>query len=244
MSTRPNSIPCSEEEEIARVVPLIQAIRALDSPWANSIPISVDTYRSNVAKLAVQAGASIINDVRGGREAGMLEVMAECGVPVVLMHSRGDSSSMTSKEMTDYGSSGVIAGVQSELAEVVRKARQAGVKEWDIILDPGIGFAKSHDDNLALLRGLPHFTGGGAGEGGGELARYPLLVGASRKGFVGKVIGRSGKEEADQRGWGDAVVNAWCTLFGGKSHGGVAVLRVHDVRGAKESVRMAEALRG
>jgi dihydroneopterin aldolase/2-amino-4-hydroxy-6-hydroxymethyldihydropteridine diphosphokinase/dihydropteroate synthase len=177
----------------------------------------------------------MINDVRGGREEGMLQVMAQCGIPVVLMHSRGDSTSMTSSALQDYSSDGgVIPGVKKELGEVIKRALEAGVKEWDIILDPGIGFAKSHEDNLALLRGLPQLSEG-------ELSRYPMLVGASRKGFVGKVTGRTIKAEAAQRGWGDAVINAWCTLNGGE---GVNVLRVHDVRGAVESVRMAEALRG
>lgn len=223
MSTRPGSTPCTEEEELSRVVPLISAIRA-DAAF-ESVMISVDTYRPSVARAAVQAGANMINDVRGGREEDMFATLAELGVPVVLMHSRGDSTSMTTPEAQDYSShGGVVIGTQRELGDTVRQALNSGVKGWDIILDPGIGFAKSPSQSIDLLRNLPSFR---------HALSYPILVGASRKGFVGKVTGRA---EADQRDWGDAVVNALCVGEG------VEILRVHDWRGARESVQMARAL--
>ncbi|WVR05742.1 dihydropteroate synthase [Kwoniella sp. DSM 27419] len=231
MSTRPKAVPCTEEEELSRVVPLIRAIRASGRPDLFEVPISIDTYRPNVARAAIQAGASCINDVRGGREPGMMEAMAELNVPVVLMHSRGDSTSMTSAESQDYSAQGgVVRGVIQELADTVRTALKAGVKRWNIILDPGLGFAKNQEDNLRLLKSLDSLV-----QPGSPLAGYPVLVGGSRKGFVGRVIEQ---EVASQRGFGDAALNAWCV-----SSGVVDVLRVHAPREASETVRMAAAIR-
>lgn len=226
MSTRPNSEPCTEDEELARVIPLVQAARLSSTPLA-TLPLSVDTYRASVARAAMAAGASCINDVRGGSEPGMLEAMAESDAPVVLMHSRGDSTTMLRPENQVYPD-GVVAGVRAELAASVAAAKAAGVKRWDIVLDPGLGFAKSHEDNLRLLRGIGSFATG-------ELAGYALLVGASRKGFVGKVTGRT---VAAERGAGDAAINALCA-----QSGVVDVLRVHDARAAAEAVAMAVAIR-
>lgn len=227
MSTRPNSTPCSEDEEISRVVPLIAAVRARPEERLRTIPISIDTYRPSVARAAVKAGASCINDVRGGREPGMMETMAELDVPVVLMHSRGDSTSMMTPDLQEYTSlGGVVNGVRIELVETVKKALEAGVKGWNVILDPGLGFAKSHSDNLVLLR---HLSGLHLG--------YPLLVGGSRKGFVGKTTGRG---KADERGYGDAAVTAWCCQDGV----GVGIIRVHEGRGIGEVVMMWEGMRG
>jgi dihydroneopterin aldolase/2-amino-4-hydroxy-6-hydroxymethyldihydropteridine diphosphokinase/dihydropteroate synthase len=244
MSTRPGSTPCTETEELDRVIPLIQAIRARKE-WAE-VMISVDTYRPNVARKAVEAGANLLNDVRGGREVGMLDVVSELGVPYVMMHSRGDSSTMTSPESQTYGE-GVVDGVKRELGVSIGKALERGVRGWDIILDPGIGFAKSPSQSLDLLknvdqlRSLSHtnsrtvLDGNADADAEVDAGRYPLLVGASRKGFVGKVTGRT---EPQDRGWGDSVVNALCVVKG------VEILRVHDWRGARESVGMAKALFG
>jgi dihydroneopterin aldolase/2-amino-4-hydroxy-6-hydroxymethyldihydropteridine diphosphokinase/dihydropteroate synthase len=236
MSTRPNSTPCSEEEEYERVVPLIKAIRA-EEKWSKVI-ISIDTYRPSVARAAIEAGADIINDVRGGREEGMMETMADLGCPVILMHSRGDSTTMTNSTSQTYPE-GVVEGVRSELGTTIDEAIKKGIRSWDIILDPGIGFAKSPEQSVDLLkrvRGISTLST----EGGGGW-RYPMLVGASRKGFVGKITGR---EVAGERGWGDAVVNAFCTTPSGDdgAGAGVEILRVHDWRGARESVKMAKAL--
>lgn len=227
MSTRPGSEPCTEAEELERVVPLIRAIRASDAPWA-SIPVSIDTYRPSVARAAVEAGASSINDVRGGREEGMLRTMAELDVPVFLMHSRGDSSSMITAPLQDYGAVGVVEGVRREMVDMVRRALAAGVKRWNVILDPGLGFAKSAQDSLVLLRNLEQLTAKGT-----ELHGYPMLVGASRKGFVGKTIQR---ETPSERGYGDAAVASWCA---GKK---VELIRVHDVRAAGEVLAMHRAI--
>jgi dihydroneopterin aldolase/2-amino-4-hydroxy-6-hydroxymethyldihydropteridine diphosphokinase/dihydropteroate synthase len=235
ISTRPNSTPCTEEEELNRVIPLIKAIRA-EEKWSKVI-ISIDTYRPSVARAAIEAGADMINDVRGGREEGMMETMAKSGCPVVLMHSRGDSTTMTNSTSQTYPE-GVVEGVRIELGTTIELAIKKGIRSWDIILDPGIGFAKSPEQSIDLLQRVGGISTLSTEGGGGW--RYPMLVGASRKGFVGKITGR---EVAGERGWGDAVVNAFCTIsVGDDGSGGVEILRVHDWRGARESVKMAKAL--
>jgi dihydroneopterin aldolase/2-amino-4-hydroxy-6-hydroxymethyldihydropteridine diphosphokinase/dihydropteroate synthase len=190
----------------------------------------------------------MINDVRGGREEGMITTMADLGVPVILMHSRGDSVTMTQGDMQDYsqyghshnhGCDGVVEGVKVELGKTVSQALENGVRAWDIILDPGIGFAKTPSQSIDLLRHISELgrlaLPGVKGES--SSFEYPVLVGASRKGFVGKITGR---QEASERGWGDAVVNSFCAGRGR----GVGILRVHDWKGAKESIRMVKALEG
>ena len=229
-STRPGAEMCTDEEEIARVVPLIRAIRSCDHPRINLVPISIDTFRPNVAQLAVEAGASIINDVRGGSEPGMLEVMARLNVPVVLMHSRGDSTSMLTPEAKDYTAlGGVVKGVQAELGQRVQQALDAGVKGWNIIVDPGLGFAKDAADNLTLLRHLPDLIAPGS-----LLAGYPILIGGSRKRFVGQI---THKEVPADRLFGDAAVVGWCL-----SSGVVDIVRVHEGWGMQEMVSMWRAI--
>lgn len=161
MSTAPQAPEVSAEEEIARVVPVIEAIRAAGI----TAPISIDTFRAPVAEAALVAGANIINDVSGGdRDPAILDVACRYSVPYILMHTRGDSKTMSS--MTDYSASGgVVAGVASELQHKVQRALEAGVKRWNLILDPGVGFAKNLEGNLDLLRGLGSLTGGGGSAG-------------------------------------------------------------------------------
>jgi dihydroneopterin aldolase/2-amino-4-hydroxy-6-hydroxymethyldihydropteridine diphosphokinase/dihydropteroate synthase len=254
MSTRPNAPDISESEEISRVCPLIRAIRILqhDHGSMSQIAISVDTFRPNVARAAIAAGASMINDVHGAREEGMGEAMAELGVPVVLMHSRGDSTSMLSKEMLTYPR-GVVQGVMDELGLAVKNVRRKGVRRWNILLDPGLGFAKSHADSLALLRDVGQLSGAtvatakakakATGTAIGRetetetetpLKGYPLVVGGSRKRFVGATIG---VEDAAERGWGDAGWVGWCATQG------VEVVRVHESR-MGEVVRMVQGIKG
>jgi dihydroneopterin aldolase/2-amino-4-hydroxy-6-hydroxymethyldihydropteridine diphosphokinase/dihydropteroate synthase len=188
----------------------------------------------------------MINDVRGGREEGMITTMADLGVPVILMHSRGDSVTMTQDDMQDYSQyghihshDGVVEGVKVELGKTVSQALENGLRGWNIILDPGIGFAKTPSQSIDLLRYISELgrlaLPGVKGES--SSFEYPVLVGASRKGFVGKITGR---QEASERGWGDAVVNSFCAGWGR----GVGMLRVHDWKGAKESIRMVKALEG
>ncbi len=224
MSTRPGvtNDSVSEDEEISRVVPVIQALR-LDEV---NVPISIDTFRPVVAEQAILAGASCINDVRGGREPGMLEMMAKLDVPVVLMHSRGDSVSMSSAQATDYSAlSGVVSGVRKETEAMVDRAEAAGIRRWNIVLDPGIGFAKTLEGNMELLRHLPELV---AQES--ELHGLPMLVGASRKGFIGTV---TGKKVATEREFGNAAVTSMCC-----ASGVVDIVRVHSVGPTKDVISM------
>lgn len=229
MSTRPgvNDADVTVEQELGRVIPVIQALRI----EGIDVPFSIDTFRAQVAEQAILAGASCINDVRGGREEGMLNVMSRMNVPVILMHSRGDSKEMLSSAAHDYSThGGVVQGVRDEMADTVARAEKAGVKSWNIILDPGIGFAKSHEGNLQLLRALPDLFGPGTG-----LDSYAVLVGASRKGFIGKVLDRP---VAKEREFGNAAVTAVCC-----QSERVHVVRVHEPRPARDVVGMLKAIR-
>jgi dihydroneopterin aldolase/2-amino-4-hydroxy-6-hydroxymethyldihydropteridine diphosphokinase/dihydropteroate synthase len=229
MSTRPGvkDTDVTMEEEMARVVPVIQALRI----EGIDVPISIDTFRAEVAEHAILAGASCINDVRGGREPGMLQVMARLNVPVILMHSRGDSREMLTSAAHDYTTyGGTVEGVRKEMKETVARAEAAGVRSWNIILDPGIGFAKSQEGNLQLLRTLPTLFGPDTG-----LDSYGVLVGASRKGFIGKVLDQP---IAKEREFGNAAVTALCC-----QSQKVDIVRVHEARPARDVIRMLEAIR-
>ncbi|KAL8800810.1 MAG: hypothetical protein Q9182_004918 [Xanthomendoza sp. 2 TL-2023] len=176
-STRPHATPLSASEELARVLPTVQFIRS--NPAFKSILLSIDTYHSSVARACVEAGADIINDVSGGlMDDNMLATVAELRCTYILMHMRGTPETMNT--LTSYPN-GVIQGVGTELEDRVKKAMEAGVRRWRIILDPGIGFAKTADQNLEILRNLPKLR---EREG---LKGLPWCVGVSRKAFIGKI---------------------------------------------------------
>jgi 2-amino-4-hydroxy-6-hydroxymethyldihydropteridine diphosphokinase/dihydropteroate synthase len=222
-STRPRAPEVSSEEELGRVLPTIKYIRS--QPTFSKLAISIDTYRASVAAAAVEAGANIVNDVSAGQlDPEMLSVMAKLGCTVVLMHMRGTPDTMNT--MTSYPS-GIIDGVGTELRARVAEAEAAGIRRWRIMLDPGIGFAKNEAQNLELLRRfgeLRDFEG---------LRGFPWVVGASRKGFIGRI---TGVKEASQRVWGTAAaVNA-------AVQGGADVVRVHDVKEMGQVVKMADAI--
>ncbi|KKZ63796.1 dihydropteroate synthase [[Emmonsia] crescens] len=234
-STRPDCAPVTEKEELSRVIPAIRLIRSL--PAANKIAISIDTYRAAVAEAAVNAGADIINDVSAGSmDPNMLATMAKLQKTVILMHMRGTPQTMT--KLTDYSayshghnngnSSGVVNGVANELIERVGAAENAGVRRWRIILDPGIGFAKTQAQNLELLRSMHCLKGEFE-----TLSYFPWLVGTSRKGFVGRITGVT---KPDERVWGTAA--AVTAAIGG----GADVVRVHDMKEMSQVVRMADAI--
>ncbi|EEP77308.1 conserved hypothetical protein [Uncinocarpus reesii 1704] len=222
-STRPNSDPATEGDELSRVIPAIQLIRSL--PESSQISISIDTYRARVAEAAVAAGADIINDISAGlMDPAMLPTMARLGKTVILSHMRGTPKTMT--KLTDYPS-GVIHGVGTELAERIAAAESAGVRRWRIIADPGVGFAKNQEQNLTLLRNMDHLR---------EFPRcsyLPWLVGASRKGFVGRI---TGVKEASERAWGTGA--AVTAAIGG----GADIVRVHDVKEMSQVAKMADAI--
>ena len=222
-STRPNATMISWQEELARIQPVIECIRAM--PEAQNIAISVDTFYAEVARGAVASGADIINDVSGGMlDAQMLPTIADLQVTVVLMHMRGTPSTM--KDMTDY-SDGVVEGVAKELLDRVRDAERCGIPRWRIVLDPGIGFAKTQAQNLELLRNL-HVLRNWPG-----LQNFPWLVGTSRKGFIGRITGVSA---AAERGWGTAATVTASVA------GGADIVRVHDVSEMMQVVKMADAM--
>lgn len=221
MSTRPGASDVTEEEEISRVVPLIESLR---KEQHLEVPISIDTFRARVAEAAIKAGANIINDVHGGREEGMLETMKNLGVPVVLMHSRGDSTTMT--KMTNYGEEGVVKGVRREMEEMVKTALEAGLARWNIILDPGIGFAKSSEQNYILLRHLDSLFSESP-----LLKEFPVLVGLSRKKFLGP------DKEAKDRVL-ETAVGVTATIASGRCE----ITRIHDTKEMREAVKVADAI--
>ena len=217
-STRPGASDVGPEEEARRVLPALAAIRAAH-PEAI---LSVDTFRAPVAAAALEAGADWINDVGGGRrDPAILKVVAAASCPYVLMHSRGDSTSMD--ELAVYGD--VVQEVRQELLEGSGRAMAAGIRRERLIWDPGLGFAKTTEQNLELLRRLSELAGDG----------FPVLVGPSRKRFIGAVLN---EPRPRARLWGTAAV------CGQAIAAGAAILRVHDVGPIVQVVRMAAVLRG
>ena len=211
-SSRPGSFYVSAEEEINRVVPVIRAIRK-----EMSVPISIDTRKKDVAVAAVEAGADIINDISALKDdAGLASYAAEKNLPVILMHMKGSPKNMQNDPFYEN----VVASVKSELLIAAENALSAGIKKENIVLDPGIGFGKRQQDNIDLLKGLEELKETG----------YPLLIGLSRKRFIGNITGR----ETEDRLAGTIAANAFAMM------NGADILRVHDVR---ETVDMVKILR-
>jgi dihydropteroate synthase len=218
-STRPGSTGISAEEELERLLPVLRALRG-----RLKIPISIDTQKASVAERAIGAGAEILNDISGlNHDLKLAEAAAQFGVPLILMHMRGTPRTMQKKPWAKD----VMKDVSRGLRESVAIARRAGVHKSQIILDPGIGFGKSFAQNFELLANLP------------ALARlgYPLLVGTSRKGFLGATLARNGNPlPADDRIWGTAATVAASILQG--AH----IVRVHDVEEMAQVVRVTDCL--
>jgi dihydropteroate synthase len=228
-STRPGAVMVGAAEELERLLPVLEALQSLRLQHP-ALLISVDTFVASVAEAALAAGADWINDVRGGnytvdapdgslRDPAMLSLIARAGCPYVLMHSRGDSSTMDSLALY----SDVVAEVREELEQATAVALAAGVRPGQIYWDPGLGFAKTTEQNLDLLRRLSELAAAG----------HPLLVGPSRKRFIGAVLG---EPRPRARLWGTAAV---CALAIDR---GASVLRVHDVGPIVQVARMAAAL--
>lgn len=215
-STRPGSEPVSEEEELRRVVPAVRDILA-SRPGAL---ISIDTYRAATAEAALEAGASIVNDVTALRgDTKLAKVVAGAGCPVILMHMLGEPKTM----QRDPRYEDVVREVRDFLAERAEYAVSEGVSAENIILDPGIGFGKTVEHNLSLLKHLDALVGLG----------FPVLVGVSRKGFVGRI---TGVEEARDRVFGTVAVNVMAF------ERGASIFRVHDVRANREALAVAGAV--
>jgi dihydropteroate synthase len=213
-STRPGAEEVSVEEELARVVPAVAAVRA-----ECDRPISVDTRRAAVAAAAIAAGADLVNDVSGLTfDPEMAAVVAQAGVPVVLQHMRGTPRDMM--RLADYDD--VVAEVRDGLAARLAAAEAAGIDRGQCLIDPGLGFAKGTADNLRLLRELPALRALGA----------PILIGPSRKRFIGEVLGA----EVGDRLEGTAAAVALAIA------GGADVVRVHDVRAMARVARLSDAI--
>ncbi|HAZ49741.1 MAG TPA: dihydropteroate synthase [Cyanobacteria bacterium UBA11369] len=214
-STRPGAAEISPEEELNRVVPVIEAIRR-----ELSVPISVDTTKAAIASASVAAGADIINDISGATfDSQMLPTVAELGVPIVLMHMRGTPKTM--QTMTDYQD--LIGEIYQFLQARVEAAIASGIDKSCIILDPGIGFAKTYDQNLEILRRLSEFRS----------LDCPILIGVSRKSFIGRILNQT---DPQGRVWGTAGACA------GAIASGADILRVHDLPEMRDVSLVADAI--
>ncbi len=218
-STRPGAVRVDADEELRRVLPVVRRLAA------QGARVSIDTTRASVAAAALDAGAVLVNDVSGGEaDPGLLPLVARTGCAVVLMHSRGPSVDMQERARYDD----VVGEVGDALRDRLAAAQAAGVDESQVVLDPGLGFAKTPAHNWALLRGLDVVTS----------LRRPVLVGASRKAFLGALLaGPEGPRPATGR---DAATAATTVLA---AQAGAWAVRVHDVAASADAVRVVAALR-
>ncbi len=214
-STRPGAVKVGLEEECDRVLSVLQLIRP-EIP----VPISVDTTRAAVAKAAVEAGADMINDISAGTfDPDMLPTVAQLNVPIILMHIRGTPQTM--QKLTHYQD--LIKEIYQFLEMQIKVAIACGIDRHQIIIDPGIGFAKNWEHNLEILRRLSVFSG----------LNCPILVGVSRKSFIGKILNQP---DPKARTWGTAA--ACCAAI----TGGADILRVHDVKEMRDVSLVADAI--
>ncbi len=215
-STRPDASDVSVAEEIDRVSPVIEVIA---QNFADKVAISIDTFRSKVAREAVKVGATIINDIAGGNlDEEMFQTVAELQVPYILMHSRGNPQTMN--KLNDYKD--LTLDVITELQEKVAQLRALAVK--DIIIDPGFGFAKNAKQGFEMMRNLDAF----------KVMDLPLLVGISRKSMIWRTLNITADEALN----GTTALNMYALMQGAK------ILRVHDVKEAMETVKLFEELGG
>ncbi|XP_024367170.1 folate synthesis bifunctional protein isoform X2 [Physcomitrium patens] len=228
-STRPGATRLSTEEELSRLVPVLEALTA-DSAL-KGVKLSVDTFDARVGREAVKMGVHVVNDVSGGSlDSEMLSTVAELGVPYIMMHMRGDPTNMQSKANTTY--SDVCEEVGKELNSRVVQAEAVGVPAWRIITDPGIGFSKTLPQNLDLLKHLP-VVRRVLSESSCTVSRGPMLVGPSRKGFLGKITERQKGEDRDAATVAAAVVAAI---------GGANIIRAHNVRAVRDAMKVVDAI--
>ncbi len=214
-STRPGAEQISVTEELNRVIPIIKAIRE-----QFSIPISIDTTRAKIAENAIAAGADLINDISGGTfDPEMLTVAACLDVPIILMHMRGNPQNM--QQMTDYQD--LVTDIMEFLRLQIQNAIACGVDSSKIIIDLGIGFAKTPEQNIELLRRLADFKALGV----------PILIGTSRKSFIGKIISQN---DPQRRVWGTAATCCSAIISGAD------ILRVHDVAEIYDVSRVTDAI--
>lgn len=215
-STRPGSEPVPEEEEIRRVVPVIKRLSA-----QIKVPISIDTYKSRVARAAIEAGASIVNDISGLRfDPEMKKVVAEYKVPVVIMHIKGTPKTMQLNPTYEA----LIPEIMDYLREGIMIAKEAGIPEELIIIDPGIGFGKTFEHNLEIINNLREFT----------YLERPILVGPSRKAFIGKILGDVPPLMRLEGTLAAVAISAY---------NGANIVRVHDVPETVKVLKVVDAIR-
>ena len=214
-STRPYSQKISASEEMARVLPVLEALKK-----EIDIPISIDTRKSDVAREALKAGASMINDISALRfDPQMASVAAEAGVPVILMHMKGTPENM--QKNPTYND--LIPEILNFLKKAIDRSVKAGIRENHIIVDPGIGFGKTFDDNLMIIKELYRF----------EDLRRPLLLGTSNKKFIGQILGK----EVHERDTGTMATIAYGVI------NGAHIVRAHNVKMAVQTVRLIDAIK-
>ena len=214
-STRPGAGPVSQDEELARVLPVVSGLRR-----EVRVPISIDTYKSGVARRTLAAGADIVNDISALRfDPAMVSLIANEKIPIVLMHMQGKPQTMQAEPRYND----VVREVRDFLAAQLYEAMDGGIAAERIILDPGIGFGKTLEHNLQLLRGLPVLAALG----------QPLLIGVSRKAFIGKILDL----DPDQRLEGSLAAAVAAVLAGAN------IVRVHDVAETRRAARVADAIR-
>jgi len=211
-SSRPGATPTPEDEELRRLIPLLERIAG----WG--VPISVDTYKPAVMRAALVAGATMINDIAGLRYPGALEAVQGSDCAVCLMHMRGEPGTM--QQAPEYQD--VVGEVEAYLGERLALCRQAGIAAERIVLDPGFGFGKSLEHNLAMFRALPRFAEAG----------YPLLVGVSRKSMLGGITGRPVGERMPA-----SIAAAMLAV-----QKGAKILRVHDVAATVDALKVLSAI--
>jgi dihydropteroate synthase len=218
-STRPGGEPISIEEEIGRVVPVIEALSAR----VPETPVSVDTTKSEVARAALDAGAAIVNDISALRfDFYVADAVARAGAGLVLMHSRGTPATMHRLPPV----ADIMEEVTSSLRASIHMAERRGVKPESIVIDPGIGFGKSPDQNLELIAKLDQLIA--------AFPAYPLLIGTSRKSFIGRILRNA---EASDRLYGTLATITAAVLKG--AH----IIRVHDVKAAADTIRVSESIK-
>lgn len=215
-STRPGAADVEAAEEVTRTIPVIEALRR---EWGGLI--SIDTMKAGIARAAINAGADIVNDVSGLRDPEMVRVCAESGCGVVVMHMQGEPRTMQANPEYDD----VVGEVRGFFEERLESLVAAGIDREALCFDPGIGFGKTLEHNLALLRGLDDLQVGGR----------PMLIGLSRKNFIGRLLGSDSLEDRD---WPTVALTAWTR------ENGVMIHRVHEVGRNREALRMIEAIAG
>ncbi len=214
-STRPGSVPVSEDEECERILPVIESIKKINS----KITISIDTYKASVAKRAIEAGADMVNDISGLTfDSNMLPLLSGKDIPVIIMHINGKPKTMQNNPVYDD----LIEDIKSFLYHQSKVAEESGIKKDHIILDPGIWFGKTFDNNFTLLRRLDEICSLG----------YPIMIGPSRKAFIGDVLDLPTD---------DRIEGTLATIVAGIMNG-AKIVRVHDVKEVNRVVKITEKI--